>query len=114
MRNLPEQVAAALRLPPHAFAAFGMSVGWPDPAKATDIKPRLSQRVVLHRETYSAAAVHAEVTEYNAIMHGFQKEQGMKVVDWTEQCIDRVRDAKALRGRDRMREALRNLGFELR
>jgi nitroreductase len=114
MRNLPEQVAEALRLPPHAFAVFGMAVGWPDPAKVTDIKPRLSQRVVLHRETYNAGAAHDEVAEYDAILRGFQKEQGMRAVDWTQQCIDRVKDAKALRGRDRMREALRNLGFELR
>jgi nitroreductase len=114
MRNLPEQVAAALKLPPHAFAVFGMSVGWPDPAKATDIKPRLPQRVVLHRETYDAAAARDAVEEYNTIMHGFQKEQGMRAVDWTQQCIGRVKDAAALRGRDRMREALRNLGFELR
>jgi nitroreductase len=114
MRNLPEQVAAALKLPPHAFAVFGMSIGWPDPAKATDVKPRLSQRVVLHRETYNAAAVHDAVADYNAVMRGFQQEQGMRAVDWTQQCINRVKDAAALRGRDRMREALRNLGFELR
>ena len=114
MRNLPEQVAAALQLPPHAFAVFGMSVGWPDPAKSTDIKPRLSQRVVLHRETYRAGAALDEVEEYNAVMREFQKEQGMRGVDWTQQCINRVKDAAALRGRDRMREALRNLGFELR
>jgi nitroreductase len=114
MRNLPEQVAEALKLPPHVFAVFGLSVGWPDPAKTTDIKPRLSQRVVLHRETYNTAAALDEVDEYNAIMRGFQKEQGMRAVDWTQQCIDRVKDAAALRGRDRMREALRNLGFELR
>jgi nitroreductase len=114
MRNLPEQVAEALKLPTHTFAVFGMSVGWPDPAKTTDIKPRLSQRVVLHRETYRAAAALDEVEEYNAVMRGFQKEQGMRGVDWTQQCINRVKDAAALRGRDRMREALRNLGFELR
>lgn len=114
MRNLPEQVAEALRLPPHVFAVFGTSVGWPDPAKATDIKPRLPQRVVLHRETYGAAATHDAVAEYNAVMRGFQQEQGMRAVDWTQQCIERVKDAAALRGRDRMREALRNLGFELR
>jgi nitroreductase len=114
MRNLPEQVAAALKLPPHVFAVFGMSVGWPDPAKATDIKPRLPQRVVLHRETYNAEAVRHAVEDYNAIMRDFQQEQGMRAVDWTQQCIDRVKDAAALRGRDRMREALRNLGFELR
>ena len=44
----------------------------------------------------------------------FQREQGMKAIDWTQQCFNRVKDAAALRGRDRMREALRNLGFELR
>lgn len=114
MRNLPEQVAWALQLPPHVFAVFGMAVGWPDAAKATDIKPRLPQRVVLHREIYEAAAVHDAVEEYNTIMREFQKEQGMRPVEWTQQCIDRVKDAAALRGRDRMREALRNLGFELR
>jgi len=114
MRNLPEQVAAALKLPPHVFAVFGMAIGWPDTAKATDIKPRLPQRVALHRETYDAAAARDAVEEYNAIMRGFQKEQGMKAVDWTQRCINRVKDAAALRGRDRMREALRNLGFELR
>ncbi len=35
MRNLPEQIAAELALPPHVFAVFGMSVGYPDPAKET-------------------------------------------------------------------------------
>jgi nitroreductase len=114
MRNLPEQVAAALELPPHVFAVFGMAIGWPDAARATDIKPRLPQSVVLHRERYDAAAVRDAAENYNATMRVFQKEQGMRAADWTQQCIDRVKDAKALRGRDRMREALRNLGFELR
>lgn len=114
MRNLPEQVAAALRLPPHVFAVFGMAVGWPDPARATDIKPRLPQGVVLHRETYDAAAVHDAVERYNATLRAFQQEQGMRAIDWTQQCINRVKDAAALRGRDRMRDALANLGFELR
>lgn len=114
MRNLPEQVAEALQLPPHAFAVFGMAIGWPDAARASDIKPRLPQSVVLHRETYDAAAVRDGVEGYNARMREFQKEQGMRAVDWTQQCIDRVKDAKALRGRDRMREALGKLGFELR
>ena len=33
MRNLPEQIAAELALPPHVFAVFGMSIGYPDPAR---------------------------------------------------------------------------------
>ena len=114
MRNHPEQVAAALHLPPHVFAVFGMAIGWPDPAKATGIKPRLPQSVVLHRETYEPEAKRAAIAGYDTTMREFQREQGMRPIDWTQQCIDRVKDAAALRGRDRMREALRNLGFELR
>jgi nitroreductase len=114
MRNLPEQIAAELALPPHVFAVFGMSIGYPDPALSTDIKPRLPQSVVLHREQYSVAAHSDAVDDYNATMRGFQREQRMKAIDWTQQCCNRVKDAAALRGRDRMREALRNLGFELR
>jgi nitroreductase len=114
MRNLPERIAEELGLPPHVFAVFGMSVGYPDPAKETGIKPRLPQSVVLHRERYSAAPRSEAIDEYNATMREFQREQGMKAIDWTQQCFSRVKDAEALRGRDRLREALRNLGFELR
>ena len=114
MRNLPEQVAEALKLPPHVFAVFGMSIGYPDAARASDIKPRLPQSLVLHREEYSTAPHGEAVDSYNTTMRQFQREQGMKSIDWTQQCFNRVKDAAALRGRDRMREALRNLGFELR
>ena len=114
MRNVPEQVAAELALPSHAFAVFGMSIGWPDPARETGIKPRLPQSLVLHREQYSAATGGEAIDGYNATVREFQREQGMRAIDWTQQCFDRVKDGAALRGRDRMREALRNLGFELR
>ena len=114
MRNLPEQIAAELSLPPHAFAVFGMSIGYPDLARPTDIKPRLPQSIVLHREQYSTAPRSETVDGYNRAIRGFQREQGMKAIDWTQQCFNRVKDAAALRGRDRMREALHNLAFELR
>lgn len=114
VRNLPERIAEELALPPHVFAVFGMSIGYPDPARPTDIKPRLPQSVVLHREQYSATLRSAAIDGYNTTMRDFQREQGMRAIDWTDQCFDRVKDAVALRGRDRMKEALRNLGFELR
>jgi nitroreductase len=114
MRNLPEQIAEELALPPHVFAVFGMSVGYPDPARETGIKPRLPQSMVLHREQYSVAPHGDAIDGYNATVREFQREQGMRAIDWTQQCFNRVKDAAALRGRDRMREALRNLGFELR
>ncbi|HXT82294.1 MAG TPA: NADPH-dependent oxidoreductase [Acetobacteraceae bacterium] len=114
MRNLPEQVAAELALPPHVFAVFGMAIGHPDPAKATGIKPRLPPRVVLHREQYDPALKRDAIEEYNATARQFMREQGMTEQDWTAQATNRLKDTAALHGRDRMREALRNLGFELR
>ena len=71
MRNLPEQVAEALKLPSQVFAVFGMSIGWPDPARETGIKPRLPQRVVVHSETYDAELRRDQIQRYNDIMHDF-------------------------------------------
>lgn len=114
MRNLPEQVAAELGLPPQVFAVFGLSVGYPDPARATGVKPRLPRGVVLHHERYGRDNQEPDITQYNATARAYQREQGMREQDWTQQSINRVKDKAALRGRDRMKEALGNLGFELR
>lgn len=114
MRNLPEQVAAELALPSGVFAVFGMAIGWPDPEKATAIKPRLPQDVVLHREQYDTDRKRAAIEQYNAVARDFMREQGMKEQDWTSQAINRLKDTAALHGRDRMREALTTMGFGLR
>ncbi len=114
MRNLPEQVADALNLPPHVFAVFGMSVGYPNPAKDTGIKPRLPRQIVLHREQYDPALKRAAIETYNGIARDFMREQGMKEQDWTAQATGRLRDVPALHGRDRMKDALKAMGFELR
>ena len=114
VRNLPEQIAAELNLPPHVFAVFGMAVGYPDPAKETGIKPRLPQDIVLHHEQYDPALKRDAIERYNGIARDFMREQGMKEQDWTTQATNRLKDVPAMHGRDRMREALRNLGFDLR
>jgi len=114
MRNHPEEVAATLGLPPHVMALFGMCVGYPDPEKPADVKPRLPLEAVLHREQYSAAAYSATVADYDACLVEFQREQGMRETPWTELVTNRVKDAAALNGRDRIREALNTLGFPIR
>jgi len=114
MRNHPVEVAAELGLPKRAFAVFGMSVGVPDPAEATAVKPRLPQKAVLHREQYQIPPQMPAVAEYTPRMEAFQAEQGMPDALWPQRVINRVRDAKALNGRDRMREALGALGFQLK
>jgi hypothetical protein len=56
----------------------------------------------------------AAIVRYDEKLREFQREQGLDVIGWTGRTIPRLRSASALAGRDRMREALANLGFELR
>lgn len=114
LRNRPEEVAQLLGLPPNVFAVFGMCVGYPDPARPADVKPRLAQRVVLHRERYDARLPQDAVENYDAALKAFQEEQRMPAVGWTSTALQRVRGAASLSGRDRMRAALEALGFGLR
>jgi nitroreductase len=112
MRNSPEAVARELDLPAEAFAVFGLTVGYPDPDVQTDIKPRLPQDVVLHREVYARAPVQAFET-YDVRMKLFQRKQHMPEAGWTSQASGRVRGPEAMSGRDRIRAALARLGFGL-
>lgn len=113
IRNKPEAVAAELRLPPKAVALFGLTVGYPDPAVRTGVKPRLAASVVLHREHYAAPAAD-DVAAYDERLQAFQADQGMTRQPWSVQASNRVRGPEALSGRDRLREALDALGFDLR
>ncbi len=114
IRNKPELVATELGLPPRVMAVFGLAVGYPDPTVASGVKPRLPQRAVLHREQYDKTPQPEAVLHYDAQMSDFQREQNMDVIGWLGRTIPRLRSVKSLAGRDRMREALANLGFELR
>jgi nitroreductase len=114
LRNHPEKVAVELNLPPGVFAVFGMCVGYQDPARPADIKPRLPQSVVLHRELYSLPAQTPGIAEFDQVLAAFYASQGMRQADWSDTASKRVASVAALTGRDRMFEALRNLGFPLR
>ena len=114
IRNQPELVAAELGLPKGAFAVFGLCVGYEDQDHPAQVKPRLPQQAVLHHEQYSLAPQPQAVAGYDRVMSEFYAEQGMAQSDWSSTVMARVRSARALNGRDRMTEALRNLGFPLR
>ena len=115
MRNHPVEVARELALPPNVMALFGLVVGHPDPAARSDVKPRLPQEVVLHREQYRwGPDQSAAVETYNGHLRRFQELQGMAPQDWTELALNRVRKPPSLSGRDKLREALTALGFGLK
>ena len=114
LRNDPAAVALELGLPPRVMAAFGLCVGYPDPARPGEVKPRLPQAAVLHREQYDAAREADAVAAYDATLTGFSDRHGMPEQSWTGRVIGRVGTRAALRGRDRMRAVLGALGFPLR
>lgn len=114
LRQKPEEVAAELALPPMAFAAFGLTVGYPDPAVETAVKPRLPQSLVLHREQYRVANESADIARYDAALTAFSERVGIGSVGWISRMLSRVGTAASLSGRHRMKEALRGMGFPLR
>ncbi|MBD2494495.1 NADPH-dependent oxidoreductase [Nostoc sp. FACHB-280] len=115
IRNRPEEVARILNLPSSVYAVFGLCVGYPNPEVNAAIKPRLPQSAVLHRETYKLAEQDEAIAHYNDIIKQFYTEQQMNVAgDWSQHSSERIATVESLRGRDRLREALNNLGFQLR
>ncbi|MGA8171840.1 MAG: NADPH-dependent oxidoreductase [Methylocystis sp.] len=115
MRNHPEVVAKELNLPPNVFGVFGMAIGIPDPAAETGVKPRLGQGAVLHREQYSWGDAQLDaINTLDVKFREFQKEQGLPEQGWIRQVLSRVRGPDAMSGRDRLKEALKALGVELR
>lgn len=114
IRNQPEQVAAELGLPPRVLPVFGLCVGYADEARPAQVKPRLPQEVVLHREQYDAPSQEAAIARYDEVMGGFQTGQGLSAAGWTSRSLARWRSRESLHGRDRLRDALNALGFELR
>ncbi len=121
IRNNPAEVAAELGLPPQAFALFGLTVGYPDPATPAAVKPRLPQKAVLFRERYAVPdaapdagdPVDPAIAAYDRRLRSFQREQLLPERDWSEQASQRVRGAESLAGRDVLRTVLRGLGFRL-
>ncbi len=114
-RNHPQELAALLGLPPRVVALFGLTVGEPTEDDTTEIKPRLPQSGLIFRETYDSHARDAAVSEYNGIMRDFYARQKMDGHgDWSQQSAKRVADAKALMGRDTLRQILEERGFGLK
>ncbi|KQV84420.1 NADPH-dependent oxidoreductase [Rhizobium sp. Root1220] len=114
IRNDPEAVSRELGLPDGVFAVFGLTVGYPDPARPADVKPRLSQQAVLHRNRYDPTAHRAALVDYNHALGSFQREQAMPPADWTEQVSSRIGTETALKGRHVLKGVIRKLGFTLK
>ncbi len=114
MRNDPERVAKLLGLPKQSFVVFGLCVGYATEAAAGEVKPRLPQSIVLHHEHYNAGNADARRKTYDGEMAKFSQRQEMQSSTWTQRVLNRLGPLKSMNGRERMRAALANLGFEIR
>ncbi|MGO8714031.1 MAG: nitroreductase family protein [Rhizomicrobium sp.] len=112
LRNDPVAVADELDLPNGAVAVFGLCVGW---GKGRwEVKPRLAQAAVLHRETYRVPDETTLRAAYDKELRAFAERNEIAPYTWTERVKTRFGRLADLRGRERMREALTRLGFPLR
>jgi len=113
IRNNPLEVASILNLPDHAFALYGMCIGYA--LDKSEIKPRLPQFGVLHHEIYNKENCFKAVKEYLDIIDVFYKEQKHTIrgKNWGEHSLNRLKYKESLNGREKMIENLKKLGFSL-
>ncbi|MBR0682393.1 NADPH-dependent oxidoreductase [Roseomonas eburnea] len=113
LRNDVKRVAELLGLPPGVAPVFGLCVGYALPGREGEVKPRLPQAAVLHHETYDADDAGHRAA-YDPRLADFSRRNEMLGDTWTQRVISRLGTLGALRGRDRLKDALVALGFPLR
>lgn len=116
IRNHAAEVAELLGLPSGVFAVVGLCVGYPSSEVPTHLRPRLPQQVVAFQERYGIEAQQeiSAIEQYNLAMNEYQQAMGMKALKWTQACAKRCQDAKALSGREHLKQALQNQGMGLK
>ena len=114
MRNDPERVAKLLGLPQQSFVVFGLCVGYAADKAEGEVKPRLPQSIVVHHDAYDGNARAAERTTYDGEMATFAARHEMQASTWTQRVLNRLGPIKSMNGRERMRAALKTMGFEVR
>jgi nitroreductase len=114
MRNDPERVAKLLGLPRQSFVVFGLCVGHAADQSAGEVKPRLPQSIVVHHNAYDANPKASERKTYDDEMAKFAARHEMQASTWTQRVLNRLGPIKSMNGRERMRAALKALGFEIR
>lgn len=108
LRNNAPAVKEILGLPEGTFGSFGLCIGWPEEPLTAEIKPRLSQDVMWHREQYR---LDVDVKEYDERMRAFYEAMKMKGdVTWSMRSGRRV-DEHHMTGREILLDWLRGQGF---
>jgi nitroreductase len=110
VRNEPVAVGKLLGMPRRVYPVFGMCLGWP--AEAPKQKPRMDLGLTVHYEKYDTAGLDAKLDQYDAELAGHYDSIDKPTTpdSWTHDI-----DAKfAQPRRDKLRQQLKEMGFDFR
>ena len=114
MRNDPLRVARLLGLPAGTVGVFGLCVGYAAEGEAGEVKPRLPQATVLHRERYGREDDPELRAAYDREMNGFRLRNGLPPQTWSELVLARLGRLASMNGREVLKDVVRERGFPLR
>jgi len=114
MRNQAAEIASAVNLPAYSYVTFGMLVGHPDQNIQTHIRPRPTQEVVLHYNTYDLDRSVNALETYEESLQAFRNKSGMKDKRWVDMAVDNADSLTYMAGRQNLRQAVEERGFELK
>ena len=111
LRSGTPELAQMLHLPHHSTVIFGLAIGYEAEGPRTDIRPRLPQSIVLHHETYDEQTAREDLPAYDEVAREHEIAQGREPLSWSERHAGRYANLEYLRGRDRLRDQLAELGL---
>ncbi|MFC5449370.1 NADPH-dependent oxidoreductase [Paenibacillus aestuarii] len=130
IRNHPAAVASELGFPEGVFALAGLAVGIEREGVRRGVKPRLPERVTVHKEQYSTAQMDEGLAAYDETMIGRRTYDGRRVsmagepervgveYGWTEHSARRCTRPETIAAsaslRENLKQVLEQLGFAIR
>ncbi|MGE6231157.1 oxygen-insensitive NADPH nitroreductase [Paenibacillus chitinolyticus] len=109
IRNNPDGVSEALKLPELVYPVFGMCVGVPD--QEPSLRPRLPQTAVLHENGYQSERSDEGVRRYDETTRKYYEERtgGKQSITWSRSMADKYRQPV----RAHLKPFLEKQGFRL-
>lgn len=114
MRNIAQEVAEIIHLPPHSFVTFGMAVGQPDASRTSSVRPRPAQSMVLHHNQYDKDKYRAYLKDYEEAYQAFRISQNMSAKTWQGSVVESATSMDYLGGREKLRATVSERGFKLK
>ncbi|MCW4152785.1 oxygen-insensitive NADPH nitroreductase [Halomonas sp. 18H] len=110
IRNNPQAISEMLELPDHVFPVFGLCLGYPDPEKLPEVKPRLPVEAVFKEDTYTEDAPHVATFDSNMKLYYQARSNANKDTDWSHNLTPLF----STKVRPHMRDFLLKRGFDMK